>query len=134
MSRLDDIQDLKTELKDSVDVSDDERLRIVANAWIVRVAFIVAAVIAFPMAFLVAGALMTWIDGGRGVAVVCALIGALTSAAGPALIRHAGLGFERRYLQRVFKRSATRMMARLGSFGGQSSIAIPTMHVDTNER
>src|SRR5690349_18541243 len=130
MSRPDDIRDLKTALADNPDVTDDERLRIVANAWIVRVAFTIAAVLAFPFAFVLAGALMMWIDGPPGVAALCGLFAAVTSALGPVLVRHVGLGLEGRYLRGVVSRSSNRKQLRLAGSGGASPVAVPTFDVD----
>ena len=57
------IDDLKAALAESPDVTADERLRVLAHAWIVRVLSVVAMVPAFPLAFMLAGMLMMWLDG-----------------------------------------------------------------------
>lgn len=119
-----DIDRLKADLADSPDVTPDERMRIVAHAWVVRAAFLVAALLAFPLAFFIAGWLMMWIDGGRGTAALCGLMGAFGSAALPATVRATGLAIERRYLRRVLRRSTVREQARLASAASTSPFAI----------
>lgn len=134
MARIQDVEALKSSMRDHPDVTDDERMRAVALAWLVRTAFLGTAVIAFPTAFIVAAALMMKIDGSQGVAIACAFLGVLMSLSGPMLVRTIGLSLESRYLRRVLQRSAAREQRRLSVSGAATSIAVPTFDPELHER
>lgn len=116
----------KAQLAESVDVTADERMRILANAWIVRALSLVAAVLAFPLAFYFAGRLMMWIDGSDLAAIFCALIGAVSAGTLPIATRAVGFTLERRYLERVLSRAQERERRRLVCASGASPVAVPS--------
>ena len=119
---------LKSQLADHPDVMPDERVRIEANAWLVRTSSLVATVLAVPGAVVGAAALMFWIDGSASVAGACGLLSALGIVGGVTLFRRLGLTLEHRYLERVVGRAAARELERLASAGASSSsVAVPSM-------
>lgn len=134
MARVEEVEALKTSMRDHPDVTDDERMRAVALAWLVRGAFLGTAVAAFPAAFVVAAALMMKIDGSQRVGTACAFLGVLMSLSGTMLVRAVGLFLESKDLRRVLKRSAAREQRRLGASGAATSIAVPTFDPELRER
>lgn len=122
------IGELKAQLADHPDVMPDERVRIEANAWIVRTMSLGTAVLAAPLAVIAAAALMMLIDGSRESAAVCGVIAALGVVGGVGLVRTIGLSLERAYLERVVGRAAVREIERLASANAShSSVAVPSM-------
>jgi hypothetical protein len=110
----------------------DERVRIEAVAWLVRTISLASALFAVPLAVVVAGALMLWLDGPRGVAATCGVIAALGIVGGIAAIRTLGFRLERRYLERVLGRAAVRELERLESANaGGAPVAVPALAEST---
>jgi hypothetical protein len=122
------ITELKAQLADHPDVMPDERVRIEANAWLVRTSSLAATVCAVPGAIIGAGALMLWIDGSRDVAAACGFLSAVGVAGGVAAFRALGLTLERSYLERVVGRAGARELQRLASANASSSsVAVPSL-------
>ena len=72
------------ELDEHPDVAPDDRLRAIAAVGVWKVVTLGAAVVAFPLGFILAAALMMWIDGGGGVAALCGLLASLLAMGLPA--------------------------------------------------
>ncbi len=131
-SILQQIRALKAQVSDHPDVMPDERVRIEAVAWLVRTISLASALFAVPPAVVVAGALMLWLDGPRGVAATCGVIAALGIVGGFAAIRTLGFRLERRYRERVLGRAAVRELERLESANaGGAPVAVPALAEST---
>ena len=128
----DELVQLRRDLDDHPDVAPDDRVRALAAVGFWKILSLIGAVLAFPLGFFVAGALMMFIDGGEVTATFCALFGTFLGMSLPTSIYLFGRGVQRRQLLRAMRRAQDRraQAVLLSAGGGASSVAISSIVAD----